>query len=252
MIKSDGKPTKIRTRGAIPPTYQGRVYWRLVAWNFVGNALAGEPIEFLEPKDKLLRLFIDRAKMPDKTINTPGLVLDEAGALLPEWRVPLRARWKKDKVRVEFGLGQPPYLSHVNTSSIRMSQRVYDALQMFDPDIHPAVPIDIECLDGTVERRWQVFTRRSLFADHALHPVANDLEPITYYNGESGFKYPSWLGRWREDGHFGFLDGKLIGERHWFGAMYGHYLSSEFFETIRLFGDIIPHHFMALPIGVAE
>lgn len=142
------KAKRIRTAGVVPADYRGPIYWRLVQY-YPLTGKGGEPIEFLDSRNRQARLWIDRTRMPGKDIFTSGTMFDGNGGLLPEWKKPLKAKWTNNRpVRVEYAAG---------SRSARVSERVYDAIQALEPGKHHAFPIDIIRSDGTTERRYELF-----------------------------------------------------------------------------------------------
>ena len=240
-----GKLKLIRTAGAAPAEYRGPVYWRVVQYHPVVGA-SGEPIEFLDSRERQDRLWIDRYKMPGKDIFTSGTVFDENGQVLPEWKEPLKARWTSDRpVRVEYAAG---------IHSARMSERVYDAVQSLEPGKHHAFPIDVSRSDGTIERRYEVFfAQDALLAERELHPVANNLHPFEKPFGAYRYRPALWMSAaYAQDHHFGYLDRETVGDHHWFkGSDTNHIFSPALFEKLRPFGDIFVKWDVALPIGMA-
>src|SRR5262245_13643755 len=92
----------MRTAGEVPAGYHGPVYWRVAEYHGVAGPSA-EHIEFTDPQERLDRLWIDRYKMPGKDIFTSGTVFDADGQVLPEWKEPVKARWRHARpCRVEY------------------------------------------------------------------------------------------------------------------------------------------------------
>jgi hypothetical protein len=238
------KVRPIRTAGEVPAGYRGPVYWRVAEYHPLTGP-GDERIEFLERPERLDRLWIDRYKMPGKDIFTSGTVFDENGELLPEWKEPLKARWKNSPkpVRVEYASGE---------HSARVSERVYDAIQSLEPGKHHAFAIDVSRTDGKVDRRYQVFFAQDAWlAERELHPAANNLSRFEAPYEAYGYRPASWMISVTEN-HFGYLDRETIGDRHWFkGTGTNHILSPALFEKLKPFGDIYEKWDVALPIGMA-
>jgi hypothetical protein len=235
----------MRTAGAVPPGYDGPVYWRVMEYHLVRGA-SGEPLEFTDSRERRDRLWIDRYKMPGKDIFTAGTVFDASGQILPEWREPIKARWTKPgPVRVEF---------YPSIYSARVSERVWAVMEALEPGRHHAFPIDILCTDGTIERRYEVFfARDALVGGREMHPEANDLKPATRPEGLFRYQAPMWLseGTGGED-RFGYLDQSVVGGMHWFkGTDTNQYFSPELFAQLKPLGDIFPKWDVVLPVGLA-
>jgi hypothetical protein len=240
-----GKIKPMRTAGTVPAEYLGPVYWRLVEYQpIVGKS--DEPIAFLDSQERQDRLWIDRYKMPGKDIFTSGTVFDANGQVLPEWKVPLKAKWTTSRpVRVEYAAGM---------DSARVSERVYDAIQSLEPNKHHAFPIDISRSDGTIERRYQVFfAQDALLSERELHPQANNLRPFEKPFGAYRYQPASWMSSaYAQDHHFGYLDREAVGDHQWFtGTASNHIFSPALFEKLQAFGDIFEKWDVALPIGMA-
>ena len=245
-IALGSKKNEIRTAGLIPAAYSGPVYWRIIQYHLIRGA-TDEPIKFTDSKERLERLWIDRYKMPGKDIFTSHTVFDANGRLLPEWKVPLKARWTKPgPVHVEYS---PEH------RSARVSERVLEAIQEMDAREHHVFPIDIARPDGSTERRYQVFfARDSILDERELDPQANGLVERSLPDGTKWYQPPSWL-NWSsmDKEHFGYLSKSAVEGRNWFkGGDTNHYFAPELFEKLREFGDIFPKFFVALPIGVAR
>lgn len=184
--------------------------------------------------------------MPGKNIFNSGTVFGEDGEILPEWRTPIKAKWTKPgPVRVEYSPGE---------TSARVSERVLDMLNSIDGHKHHTFPIDIECQDGSIERRYYVyFAEDANLEARELHPQANNLKPLeTPIEGITHLP-PMWLkaGALDKD-QFGYLDASAVGDLVWFkGTDTNHYFSAKLFESLASFGDIFPRWYVALPIGLA-
>ncbi|KQP13454.1 hypothetical protein [Methylobacterium sp. Leaf93] len=236
---------KMRTAGVVPPDYDGPVYWRVMQYHLVSGA-SDEPIAFTDDPARLDRLWIDWNKMPGKSIFTSGTVFDEDGAILPEWKQPIKAKWTKPgPVRVEYSPGR---------YSARVSERVLDAIESVEPGRHHVFPIDVRCTDGTIERRYQIFFAQDAFVDGIeAHPVANALEPLPKPVGVYRFRPPTWLYAFDiDEDQFGYLDRSVVGGMRWFkGTATNHYFSPDLFSKLRPMGNIFPKWDVALPIGMA-
>ncbi|WP_019903416.1 hypothetical protein [Methylobacterium sp. 77] len=234
----------MRTAGAVPPTYDGPVYWRVTQYHPVVGA-SGEPIAFTDDPARIDRLWIDRFKT-GKDIFTSGTVFDEDGAILPEWKEPIKAKWTKPgRVRVEYSPGE---------YSTRVSERVLDAIEAVEPGRHHVFPIDVRCTDGTIERRYEIFFAQDAFVEgREAHPIANALEPLPKPVGVYRFNPPMWLSALAIDkDQFGYLDRSVVGGMQWFkGTSTNHYFSPDLFSKLRPMGDIFPKWDVALPIGMA-
>lgn len=235
--------SRIRTMGSVPPDYTGPVYWRIKHCKPIRTA-GHEPLEFLEDAGRWNRLYVDPHHMPGKTIYTSGTVFDEAGALLAEWRTPLKAKRLSAKpVRVEYAPG---------LYGARVSERVHDAIQQLEPGKHHAVPIDVSHVDGRLERRYEMlFAAASSFPHRELDFAANNLTPIKGSNPPQ-FIAPLWLYANAEP-HFGYLDGALVDGLHWFNGTHANqYLSHALFEKLSPMGDIFEPWDAAIPIGIGD
>jgi hypothetical protein len=239
------KQKKVRTAGQIPTTYSGPIYWRLTQFHPVMGPTE-EPIRFTDSQDRLDRLWLPREKMPGKNIFNSGTVFGDDGEILPEWHTPIRAKWiKPGPVRVEYSPGK---------DVARVSERVLDVLNSIDSHKHHTFPIDIECQDGSVERRYYVyFAADANLEARELHPEANKLKPLEKPVAGYRFLPPMWLSACALDQeHFGYLDASAVGDLVWFkGTDTNHYFSQKLFESLASFGDIFPRWYVALPIGFA-
>ncbi|WP_315786264.1 hypothetical protein [Bradyrhizobium sp. SZCCHNPS1003] len=236
---------RIRTAGVVPADYRGPIYWRLVQY-YPLTGKGGEPIEFLDSRERQDRLWIESYKMPGKDIFTSGTVFDANGQVLPEWKMPLKAKWTNNRpVRVEYAAGR---------HSARVSERVYDAIQALEPGKHHAFPIDIIRSDGTTERRYELFfAQDALLGERELHPQANNLRLYDKPFGSYCYQPASWMrAAPAQESHFGYLDRAVVGDHQWFkGTDTNHIFSPTLFEKLQPFGDIFENWFVALPIGMA-
>jgi hypothetical protein len=222
------KPVKpARIRGSFPESYDGPRFYRVVDFDRWNN----NPVRLFTIADKKLasRLF-DETGNRDRRILQSGLIVDEAGKLLPEWQVPVRANIRKGvkSLYPEFYIG--------DGSPQLISARVQAIFEQLEPGKHIYVPVDAHWHDGGSERYYCFFSPHAVIY-HALNPLANGQEPMTYNNGTPGWQVPGWL--WDQCDHFGYLQASTVSGWHYLTCENGARVFSE--EIVTLLGDVCAH-----------
>jgi hypothetical protein len=238
------KPTSIRLVGQVPSDYTGPVYYR--TQENLNEPWGRSRFRWNEPASKIEKLTGGLNR--DGFVLKSGLVVDEHGALLPEWTTPLKARFLGGKTeRVEY--------QYEGDGPKRISERLHDAIVSLEPNRHIFIPIDVTNDDG-IERQYLLFVGKSFFwGDVVLHPSKNRLQPKTYVSGSQGYESPSWVQSHSEDRHgFGYLNGRVVDGLHYFagGSVMnnGCIFSPELFDKIAGFGDIFEKPIDLVPMGI--
>jgi hypothetical protein len=109
---------------------------------------------------RLKKIF--RAENRGRGVLTSGFIVDEAGDLLSEWSVPLKARVKGTRAPLEFCRGE---------AGVIISERVREAIEELDCAKHIYVPVDADSDAGT-KRFYVMFTPEAVFGEDPplLHP----------------------------------------------------------------------------------
>lgn len=234
-----------RIVGEVPPEYCGAVYYRLR--EDVTAAYGFNSFGWVNRSDPRLKKIFN-AENRNKRILTSGLILDEGGALLPEWSVPLQARVKGVRLPLEFCCGE---------AGVIISERVREAIEALDCAQHIYVPVDAASDAGT-KRFYVMFTPDAVFDDDPplLHPKANRLRRQVFIGGSHGWKHPEWIMGSGDKHHFGYLDGRVLGKRQLFedaGTLGNAYVfGPQLFARFASFGNIFQRWEELVPIGVSN
>jgi hypothetical protein len=239
----------IRTAGTVPAEYRGPVWYRTA--EDTSSPAPRSRFRFRDDKARLERLL--NARNRGRHVLGSGLVVDESGALLPEWQTPLTAEL--------IGSGRPDRVEYnrIFEAGVLVSERVHDAIAALEPGRHIFVPVDVAS-EGRMLRNYVMFVGLSHFWDTdvaILHPARNQLERWVYTSSQDrlGWRKPDWVRpRYGEAEHFGYLDGRVVDGLHLLSSGLvdnAHVFSPKLFEAFARFGDIFQGWHALVPVGIS-
>ncbi|AOL93630.1 hypothetical protein BG023_11677 [Porphyrobacter sp. LM 6] len=243
----------MRVFGTVPEDYSGTVWYRTANHHITRPTVHGRfQVEKCALEEEFWHLTMS-GQTRGRKILTPGLIVDEAGALLPKWRVPRKAR--------VVGKGPLPEVNGGGLSGL-VSERVHAVIIALEPRAHVFLPFDVEHSDGRIERFYAHNFADSYLGSDFIRPeclfslAKHQIETGTNSKGITYFKDPEFMrlgGTCSND--FFFLNERVVDGRHLFTSDFGGggvtFFSPTLMERLAPFGDIFTSQVDCVRIGVA-